>query len=163
WHNLAVPALAAALCAAVLPLAGVRDIWANVGFAVCTFTAGAIFYELWRGMLVRHRHGEAYPLALYMLIKRYRQRYGGYIVHLGKQPASQISITTVGLTDVYVLLADWNGASEATIRVFINPLTSLVWYGGALMLIGGVICWWPERRRKAIQINSEMPGIPGVA
>src|SRR5207249_6110226 len=56
WHNLAVPALAAALCAAVLPLAGVRDIWANVGFAVCTFTAGAIFYELWRGMLVRHRH-----------------------------------------------------------------------------------------------------------
>jgi len=241
WHNLAVPALAAALCAAVLPLVGVRDIWANVGFAVCTFTAGAIFYELWRGMLVRHRHGEAYPLALYMLIKRYRQRYGGYIVHLGlvmlavgvigshffqvqqvntlkagqqmhvagytlnyignieetgpgtdtvksivqlwkdnqyqgfiypgrifyqnfgNQPASQISITTVGLTDVYVLLADWNGASEATIRVFINPLTSLVWYGGALMLIGGVICWWPERRRKGIQVNSEMPGIPGVA
>lgn len=241
WRNLAVPALATALCAAVLPLAGVRDIWANVGFAVCTFTAGAIFYELWRGMLVRHRHGEAYLLALYMLIKRYRQRYGGYIVHLGlvmlavgvigshffqvqqvntlkagqqmqvagytlkyignieetgpgtdtvrsivqiwqddqyqgfiypgrifyqnfgNQPASLISITTFGLTDVYVLLADWNGASQATIRVFINPLTSLVWYGGALMLIGGVICWWPEQRRRGIHVTSEMPGIPVMA
>jgi cytochrome c-type biogenesis protein CcmF len=225
WRNLGVPALAAALCAAILPLAGVRDIWANIGFAVCTFTAGAIFYELWRGMRVRHRHGEAYPQALLMLITRYRQRYGGYIVHLGlvmlavgvigshffqvqqdatlkagqqmhvggyslkfygniaetypgtnsvksilqvwqgdqyegfiypgrvmyqnfdNQPASMISITTFGLTDLYVFLADWNGSSEATIRVFINPLTPLVWYGGALMLVGGIVCWWPERRK----------------
>ncbi len=225
WRNLGVPALAAALCAAILPLAGVRDIWANIGFAVCTFTAGAIFYELWRGMRVRHRHGEAYPQALLMLITRYRQRYGGYIVHLGlvmlavgvigshffqvqqdatlkagqqmhvggyslkfygniaetypgtnsvksilqvwqgdqyegfiypgrviyqnfdNQPASMISITTFGLTDLYVFLADWNGSAEATIRVFINPLTPLVWYGGALMLLGGIVCWWPERRK----------------
>lgn len=237
WRNLAIPALASALCAAVLPLAGVRDIWANVGFAVCTFSAGAIFYELWRGMRVRHRHGEAYPQALYMLIKRYRQRYGGYIVHLGlvmlavgvigshffqvqqdstlkagqemhvagytlkyfgnveetypgtdtvksivqiwhdgqyagfiypgrvfyqnfgNQPASLISITTFGLTDVYVLLDDWNGAAESKIRVFINPLTPLVWYGGGLMLLGGIVCWWPERRKKAAARQGRMPSV----
>src|SRR5437660_5137230 len=35
WRNLGVPALAAALCAAVLPLLGIRDIWANLAFAVC--------------------------------------------------------------------------------------------------------------------------------
>ncbi len=228
WRNLGVPALAAAACAAILPLEGVRDIWANIGFAVCSFTAGAILYELWRGMRVRHSHGESYPRALYMLIDRYRQRYGGYIVHLGlvllavgiigshffqvqqdavlkpgqemniagyrllyfgnyaetypgtntvksilqiwqdgqlkgyiypgrvfyqnfgNQPASLISISTFGLTDVYVFLADWNGSSQATIRVFINPLTPLVWYGGMLMLIGGVICWWPARRRQSV-------------
>jgi len=224
-RNLGVPALAAAACAAILPLLGVRDIWANIGFAVCTFSAGAIFYELWRGMRVRHRHGESYAQALIMLFRRYRQRYGGYIVHLGlvmlavgvigshffqaqqdatlkagqemhvggytlkyygnigetypgtssvksilqvwqggqyegfiypgrvfyqnfnDQPVSIISISTFGLTDLYVFLADWNGASEATIRVFINPLTPLVWYGGALMLLGGIVCWWPERRK----------------
>ncbi|GAC1350423.1 MAG: heme lyase CcmF/NrfE family subunit [Ktedonobacteraceae bacterium] len=229
WRNLGFPALAAAACAAILPLAGIRDIWANIGFAVCSFTAVAILYELWRGMRVRHRHGEQYHLALYMLIKRYRQRYGGYLVHLGlvmlatgvigshffqvqqdstlkvgqemhvanytlkfsgnieeiypgidtvksilqiwrddqwqgfiypgrvfyrnfdNQPASLISITTFGLTDVYVFLADWNGNAEATIRVFVNPLTPLVWYGGALMLTGGIVCWWPERRRKMMQ------------
>ena len=236
WHNLGIPALAAAACAAILPLAGVRDIWANIAFAVCTFTAGAIFYELWRGMRVRHRHGEAYPQALIMLIRRYRQRYGGYIVHLGlvmlavgvigshffqvqqdatlkagqemhvagysfkfygnigetypgttsvksilqvwqgeqyegfiypgrvfyqnfgNQPASIISISTFGLTDLYVFLADWNGASEATIRVFINPLTPLVWYGGALMLLGGIVCWWPERRKRGLAAQGEMAG-----
>ena len=46
-----------------------------------------------------------------------------------------------------MVLTDWNGAAQATIRIFVNPLVSLVWYGGVLMLIGGVICWWPERRR----------------
>ncbi len=224
-RNLVVPALAAALCAAVLPLAGVRDIGADMGFTACAFTASAILYEFWRGMRVRHRHGEPYLLAFSTLIGRYRQRYGGYLVHLGlvllavgvigsqffqvqrdaalksgqamdiagyrlvyfdnietsspdvetvtaqlqiwhgsqfegsispgrnfypnfaNQPASVISITTFGLTDVYVFLADYSGASEATIRVFVNPLVPLVWLGGLLMLLGGATCWWPERRR----------------
>ncbi len=225
WRNLCVPALFAALCALILPLVGITDVGVNVGFSVCVFTAAAILYELWRGARVRHRHGEAYPLALYMLFNRYRQRYGGYLVHLGlvmlaigvigshtfqqqrditlkagqqmtidnyrllyfgnlaatepdkttvisqlqiwhaghlqgyiypgrtiytsfsNQPASQISITTFGLTDVYVFLADWTAASQATIQVFINPLVPLVWYGGLLMVLGGMICWWPARRR----------------
>src|SRR5258707_2679491 len=82
-RNLGIPALAAAACAAVLPLAGIHDVWANVAFAICSFTAGAILYEIWRGVHVRHRHGEPYPVALYMLFERYRQRYGGYLVHLG--------------------------------------------------------------------------------
>lgn len=225
WRNLGVPALAAAICASILPLAGVRDIAANIGFAVCSFTAAAILYELWRGMRVRHRHGEAYPVALFMLIRRYRQRYGGYLVHLGlvalavgvigsnffqleqdatlkpgqdmhiggyqltflgnfyengpgtqtvnaivqvwhggqlqdyiypgrtyyanfaNQPASHISIQTFDLTDLYVYLNDWNGTTQATLNVFVNPLVSLVWLGGAIMLLGGIICWWPERRK----------------
>ena len=252
WRNLSLPALAAAICAGILPLAGIRDIGANVGFAVCSFTAVAILYELWRGLRVRHRHGESYPVALYTLISRYRQRYGGYLVHLGlvllavgvigshffqvqqdallkpgqeihiagyqftylgnfeetypgtdtvkaivqiwhngqlqayiypgrvfyknfdNQPASLISISTFGLTDFYVFLADWQGATQATIRVFVNPLTVLVWYGGALMLIGGIVCWWPSRSKKALRSTmaaalsspSDLPGssvqIPGV-
>ncbi len=226
WRNLAIPALAAALCAAVLPLAGVRDVWANVAFSTCAFTCGAILYELWRGVRVRHRHGENYLVALFTLVDRYRQRYGGYIVHLGfillalgvigsnffqtqqdavltpgqeinlsgfklvyfgnidlkypdvetitsqlqvwqdgqlqgyiypgrsfypnynNQPASSISITTHGLTDLYVFLANWNGPAQATIRVFINPLVPLVWLGGLVMLCGGIICWWPGRRKR---------------
>jgi cytochrome c-type biogenesis protein CcmF len=23
----------------------------------------------------------------------------------------------------------------------------LIWYGGLLMLLGGILCWWPDRRR----------------
>ena len=231
WRNLLVPATAAAACAIILPLAGVSNVWANIAFAACSFTAGAIIYEFWRGMRVRHSHGESYFLAFNMLLSRYRRRYGGYLVHLGlvllavgvigsnffqverdavlkpgqslnvagyqltflgniayttpgmdavnsqlqiwqdgrllryiypgrqfyqnfdNQPTSQISITTFGLTDVYVFLADWQGATSATIRVFINPLTPLVWLGGLLMLAGGIICWWPERRRLRIPVK----------
>jgi cytochrome c-type biogenesis protein CcmF len=229
WRNLSVPVIAAAICAAILPLLGVTAILANIAFSICAFTATAILYELWRGARVRHSHGEPYVLAFYMLFQRYRQRYGGYIVHLGmvaltvgvigsyffqqqqeatlrpgqsmtaagyqltylgniethntdndsiaaqlqlwqdgqlegylypgrtlyhnfgNQPASQISITTtLNLTDIYIFLDDWQGAAQATIRVFINPLVVLVWYGGLFMLIGGLICWWPERRRMAV-------------
>jgi cytochrome c-type biogenesis protein CcmF len=235
-RNLGIPALAAATCAAVLPLAGIRDIWANISFAVCSFTAGAILYEIWRGVRVRHRHGEPYTIALYMLFERYRQRYGGYLVHLGlvvlavgvigshffqvqqdavlkpgqelkiadyklvyfgnidrkypdveiltaqlqvwhdgelqqyiypgrqlyasfaNQPASLISITTYGLTDLYVFLANWNGPSEATIRVFVNPLVPLVWLGGLVMLLGGIICWWPERMKRCVLVTEPGTG-----
>jgi len=235
WRNLAVPAVLAALCAIVLPLVGVTDVAANIGFSVCTFTAGAILYELWRGMRVRHAHGEPYPVALYMLFNRYRQRYGGYIVHLGlimlavgvigshffqtqkdvvlksgqevtmagnrlvyfgniddkepdreiiasqlqiwrnnqlqqyiypgrtfyhsfqDQPASQISITSIGLNDFYVVLENFSGPNEATIHIYVNPLTSLVWYGGLLMLLGGVICWWPERRKVVVTQRVAQP------
>ncbi len=240
-RNLVIPACAAAACAAILPLAGVRGIWPNIGFAVCSFTACAILYELWRGMRVRHSHGESYPRALFMLINRYRQRYGGYIVHLGlvllavgvigsqffqqqqeavlnpgqsmqvagnrllyfgnfeeigpgtttvkailqiwhngqyegyvypgsvsyasfaSQPVSLIPIPTYDLIDVYVFLVDAPSSSQATIRVFINPLVELIWLGGLCMLGGGLICWWPARRRQGVVDNVSAAGVLPVA
>ncbi|MGH2510785.1 MAG: cytochrome c-type biogenesis CcmF C-terminal domain-containing protein, partial [Ktedonobacteraceae bacterium] len=238
WHNLLPPACVAGACALILPLVGIREIAPNIGFAVCSFTAMAILYELWRGIRVRHSHGEPYPIALVRLIQRYRRRYGGYIVHLGlialamgiigsfafqqerdasltpgqsitigdyklvyfgntdtvttdnvefitaqlqvwqngqlqryiyparqfyphfqNEPASQISITTENLTDLYVFLADWQGAGQASIRVFLNPLVPLIWSGGLLMLFGGIICWWPERRRRTVHNIDETHSI----
>jgi len=32
-------------------------------------------------------------------------------------------------------------------------LTPLVWLGGLLMLVGGIICWWPERRRLRVPVK----------
>jgi len=75
-----------------------------------------------------------------------RQLYTSF----ANQPTSLISITTYDLNDLYVFLADWNGPSEATIRVFVNPLVPLVWLGGIMMLLGGIICWWPSRRKQPI-------------
>ncbi|MGH2482523.1 MAG: cytochrome c-type biogenesis CcmF C-terminal domain-containing protein, partial [Ktedonobacteraceae bacterium] len=78
--------------------------------------------------------------------------------HFQNEPASQISITDENLTDLYVFLADWQGAGQASIRVFLNPLVPLIWYGGLLMLFGGIICWWPERRRRSTSVR-EAPSI----
>jgi cytochrome c-type biogenesis protein CcmF len=221
------PAFIVAVAAIFLPFLGVASVWADLALAVCAFTTVTIVYDTWRAMRARHRHGENYLEALAMLFSRHRQRYGGYVVHLGlvvlavgvvgsqffqtqgegdikvgqsltvsgytltykgisdttkdgietvqtyftlsqggkvietvapgeriypgfeSQPASIVSITTLQLKDVYVFLAGYDGSTSATIRVFINPLVSLVWSGGLLMLVGGVLCWWPERRRAA--------------
>jgi hypothetical protein len=56
------------------------------------------------------------------------------------QPTSIVSITTFGLTDFYVFLSGYEGASSAQLKVFINPLVPLVWLGGILMLLGGIVC-----------------------
>ena len=63
------------------------------------------------------------------------------------QPTSAISITTHGAEDLYVFLADWNGTEQVTLRLFVNPLVLFIWLGGLLMLLGGAVCWWPERQR----------------
>ena len=224
WRNFRWPALAGALCALILPLLGETNILANIGFSVCLFAAATIFYEVAKGVGVRHGHGETYSRAFTMLVSRHRQRYGGYLVHLGlillavgvigsqffqverdaqlqthqsvtvsgytvtylggtdttshgvqtiaahltisqggsklgdiapgqrvfpgfeSQPTSIVSITTYHLNDVYVFLAGVDSGS-ITIRVFINPLVTLVWLGGITMLLGGLVCWWPDRRR----------------
>ena len=87
--------------------------------------------------------------------------------NFGNQPASQISILTFGVTDLYILLDNWDGPSQATLRVFINPLVPLIWYGGLIMLLGGVICWWPGRRRLSARVarstsTSKTVPSPGV-
>jgi cytochrome c-type biogenesis protein CcmF len=232
WRNLRWPALVGLLVAAVLPLLGMRAWLAVVGYAICAFAAATIVLEVWRGIRVRHGHGEAYPTAFTRLVNRHRRRYGGYLVHLGlillavgvigsqffqqkvagnlsqgqhltigayaltfvraldtpgagvetvaahlrvtrdghyvadiypgrtvyagfpDQPTSDISITTYGLRDLYVFLADWNGTQTVTLQVFLNPLVELVWVGGLLMLAGGIFCWWPERRRAAALLEA---------
>jgi cytochrome c-type biogenesis protein CcmF len=237
WRNFRWPALAGAVVAAGLPLLGMRAWWAILGFSICTFAAGTIVYEVWRGVRVRHGHGEDYLAALGRLVARHRRRYGGYLVHLGlvalavgvigsqffqqkhdallahgqhiavasytvtfldasdvvrgdvetvtahlrvssgsqtlgdiyparniyanfqNQPTSDISITTYGLQDLYVFLADWDESGNVTIRVFVNPLVPLIWLGGALMLLGGAICWWPERRRAPALVEQVAPRI----
>jgi cytochrome c-type biogenesis protein CcmF len=231
------PAFGAAIAAIALPLLGVTGFWPDLALAVCVFSAVTIVYDTWRGVRVRHRHGESYPMALTMLFNRHRQRYGGYVVHLGlvvlavgiigsqffqtqgegqlkvgqsltvsgytltyrgitdtttkdgietvqtyfdvsqnghvieqaapgermfpgfaNQPASIVAISTNQLKDLYVFLAGYDGSTSATIRMFVNPLVSLVWSGGLLMVVGGIFCWWPERRRGAARLAPAKAG-----
>ena len=239
------PAFSAAIAVIALPLLGVTGVWPVLALAVCVFSGVTILYDTWRGLRVRHSHGESYALALAMLFNRHRQRYGGYLVHLGlvalaigvigsqffqtqgegqlrvgqsltvsgytltylgitdttkngietvqtyfnvsqnghviervapgerifpgfpSEPASIVSISTYQLKDLYIFLAGYDGSTSATIRVFINPLVSLVWSGGLLMVIGGIFCWWPERRRASrrlapTQVGAGQPALAAV-
>jgi cytochrome c-type biogenesis protein CcmF len=67
-----------------LLLTGMRQAAAVLGYWLAGLVALVTLYEFWRGAQARHtRHGESLPLALWRLAGRSRQRYGGYVIHLG--------------------------------------------------------------------------------
>ncbi len=87
-----VPAIGALLSVAVAFLLGARDGFGMVGFGLAGFVAVVVFQEFWRGIAARRRHRrENVLVSLYRLIRRGRQRYGGYIVHLG------VAVLAVGI------------------------------------------------------------------
>ncbi len=54
--------------------------------------------------------------------------------------------------DLYVtLLASDPATRVVTVRVFVNPLVSWIWVGGAIVAIGSVFAIWPERRRLPVE------------
>jgi cytochrome c-type biogenesis protein CcmF len=47
--------------------------------------------------------------------------------------------------DVWVTLESWDEDDVATLRVLINPLVLWIWIGGTVVVLGGIIAFWPER------------------
>src|SRR5690348_5132055 len=64
-----------------------------------------------------------------------RATYAG----LGGQALTHVAISTTPLADVYVVLAATNQDGSASFRVFINPLVTWIWAGGAVIVIGVVL------------------------
>jgi cytochrome c-type biogenesis protein CcmF len=64
-----------------------------------------------------------------------RATYAG----LGGQALTHVAITTTPVADVYVVLAGTNGDGSASFRVFVNPLVSWIWAGGAIIILGVVL------------------------
>jgi cytochrome c-type biogenesis protein CcmF len=48
--------------------------------------------------------------------------------------------------DVWVTLESWDENDVATLRVLVNPLVLWIWIGGTVVVLGGIIAFWPERR-----------------
>lgn len=61
------------------------------------------------------------------------------------QPVSNIAIRYGLIEDLYIVLTGWQ-ENSATFYVFVNPLVSWIWIGGVVLVIGGFISWWPERK-----------------
>ncbi len=65
-----------------------------------------------------------------------------------------MSITQPGIRstiekDIYAILIDWRPVTltEATFRIFINPLVNWMWIGTGVLTLGAVIAGWPSRRK----------------
>ena len=64
-----------------------------------------------------------------------RATYSG----LGGQALTHVAITTTPFADVYVVLASTSENGSASFRVFVNPLVTWIWAGGAVIILGVVL------------------------
>jgi cytochrome c-type biogenesis protein CcmF len=51
--------------------------------------------------------------------------------------------------DLYIVLVDWQplSASSATFRIYWNPLIFWLWAGAVVLILGGLIAFWPDRKQ----------------
>lgn len=47
--------------------------------------------------------------------------------------------------DLYLVLFSWDPSGQISLSAMINPLSGFLWVGGMVVLLGGVLAWWPRR------------------
>ena len=72
-----------------------------------------------------------------------RATYAG----LGGQSLTHAAISSTPIADVYVVLAGLNDDGSAAFQIFVNPLVTWIWAGGAIVILGVVLGNVGERRR----------------
>ena len=60
---------------------------------------------------------------------------------------SEVGLYQMLLGDLYVVMGDRAGTEGRTVRVYFNPLVSLIWLGALIMFLGGVISLTDRRYR----------------
>jgi cytochrome c-type biogenesis protein CcmF len=83
-RNFLLPGAVLVATAAVMYVAGVRETYPLLTFALGAFVLTIIVVEFWKGTRARARiEEEGHFTALVHLVRRNRRRWGGYIVHVG--------------------------------------------------------------------------------
>jgi cytochrome c-type biogenesis protein CcmF len=60
------------------------------------------------------------------------------------EPSTEVGIRSGLQEDLYIVFAGAvNGTEEAVYRFTINPLVWWVWFGGFVLVVGGIITMWP--------------------
>lgn len=60
-----------------------------------------------------------------------------------EQWVTEVAIRSTAKEDLYLILAGFEQDKTASFGVLINPLVIWLWIGGAVLLLGGVMAWWP--------------------
>jgi cytochrome c-type biogenesis protein CcmF len=60
---------------------------------------------------------------------------------------SDTAIRTTGFSDLYVALGEQDGGAWK-LRAYVNPLAPFIWFGGAIMALGGLASLWSRLRVK---------------
>src|SRR4029077_2428162 len=88
-----------------------------------------------------------------------RATYAG----LGGQSLTHVAISTSPIADVYVVLAGTNSDGSASFRIFVNPLVSWIWAGGAIIILGVVLGNAGRRRAMDEPVTVSVPSPVGAS
>jgi cytochrome c-type biogenesis protein CcmF len=87
-----------------------------------------------------------------------RATYAG----LGGQSLTRVAINTTPVADVYVVLAGAGESGSASFRVFVNPLVSWIWAGGAIIILGVLLGNLGDRAPAVEAVRRRVPAsVPG--
>jgi cytochrome c-type biogenesis protein CcmF len=76
------------------------------------------------------------------------------------QDMNDTAIHTTGFRDLYLALGDDRGDGRFALRAYVSPLAPLIWLGGLVMALGGMLSLWGRLRVKEPQAE---PAAPAVA
>jgi cytochrome c-type biogenesis protein CcmF len=63
-----------------------------------------------------------------------------------QQETAETAIRTTGVSDLYLALGDERGHGRFVVRAYYNPLAPFIWFGGAIMAMGGLASLWGRVR-----------------
>jgi len=72
-----------------------------------------------------------------------------------EQPVTEVAIRTTLLEDLYVILVDWDEDGTTAFKVLVNPLVNWIWIGGGVFLLGGLVAFWPERKKLPVPAQAK--------
>jgi cytochrome c-type biogenesis protein CcmF len=124
-----------------------------------SFTAGG--YELFYRDLIYERDAHKEVVRAKIEVMK-NGKPSGFLVperHFYKnseQPTTEVALRSFWNEDLYLILAGWDEKNEATFKVYVNPLIGWLWWGGFIMLFGGLIVLSPDpKRQPAVSIAPE--------
>jgi cytochrome c-type biogenesis protein CcmF len=79
------------------------------------------------------------------------------------QDMNDTAIHTTGLRDLYLALGDDRGGGRFALRAYVSPLAPLIWLGGLVMALGGILSLWGRLRAKEPVIQPAAPAIAQAA
>ena len=68
-----------------------------------------------------------------------------------QQETAETAIRTNGVSDLYLALGDERGTGRFIVRAYYNPLAPFIWFGGAIMALGGLTSLWGRLRARSAQ------------
>jgi cytochrome c-type biogenesis protein CcmF len=75
------------------------------------------------------------------------------------QDMNDTAIHTTGWRDLYLALGDDRGGGRFTLRAYVSPLAPLIWLGGLVMALGGLLSLWGRLRVKEAEPKPAAPAI----